>query len=228
MLALSLPNGFATHSSPYPFQRRPKTRLRSLTRAHRISALVPRGSRQSICRATLRAPQRSSCTLLLFEKYQLPCVHALAHFFTKNTGGGGKGLVIHRKPHTMNTYEKRSSVQDGRSESCSVDEGSLLGTLLRNLAVAGHKFHKCFVLRTYEKTVCNHCIMNTYETKDLKLPRMNTYRKTGWVEPKSPAQQATVSGAAVAKGSFGGKKVGVEPKSPARSARATKNGEPAR
>ncbi len=54
--------------------------------------------------------------------------------------------------------------------------------------------------------------MNTYGTKDLKLPRINTYRKTGReeVQPKSTALQATVSCAAVAKGSFGGKKVGVE------------------
>ena len=31
----------------------------------------------------------------------------------------------------------------------------------------------------YKKTAYNSCIMNTYETKDLKLPRMNTYKKPG-------------------------------------------------
>ncbi len=104
------------------------------------------------------------------------------------------------------------------------DEGSLLDALLRNVAVAAA--HKCFILRTYQKTSCKPCRMNTYKTKDLKYSGMNTYKKAGrWrgereapgkgrsrgkeVEPKSPALQATVSGAAVAKGSFGGKEVGV-------------------
>ncbi len=60
----------------------------------------------------------------------------------------------------MNTYGKRSFVQDGRPESRLGDEGSLLGTLLRKVATA--REHKCFLLRTYEKTLCNPRIMNTY------------------------------------------------------------------
>ncbi len=31
----------------------------------------------------------------------------------------------------------------------------------------------------YKKTAYNSCIINTYETKDLKLPRMNTYKNRG-------------------------------------------------
>ncbi len=43
------------------------------------------------------------------------------------------------------------------------------------------------IIRTYTECVCKPFIINTYETKDLKLPRMNTYRKTRGREPKSPA-----------------------------------------
>ena len=78
--------------------------------------------------------------------------------------------------------EKRSSGQDGRPESGSADEGSLLAALLRNVAVV--PAHKCFVLRTYQNCACNHRIMNTSGTKDLKLPGMNTYQKQ-WVGVES-------------------------------------------
>ena len=78
----------------------------------------------------------------------------------------------------MNTCPKRSSGQDGRPESGSADEGSLLAALLRNVAVVAA--HKCFVLRTYQNYTCNQRTMNTSGTKDLKLPGMNTYQKQ-WV-----------------------------------------------
>ncbi len=51
--------------------------------------------------------------------------------------------------------------------------------------------HKSFVLRTYEKSSCNHSRINTSGTKDLKSPGMNTYRKTGGgMSAVSPARSA--------------------------------------
>ena len=86
-------------------------------------------------------------------------------------------------------------------------------------------------MNTYEKCSCNHSGMNTYKTKDLKLPRMNTYRKTGGggVEREAPGKgrsrgkKVGVEREAPGKGCSRGKKV--ERKSPARSARAVTNGE---
>ena len=86
------------------------------------------------------------------------------------------------KPFLMRTYRKRPSDQDGRPESRSGDEGPFRRALLRNVDAASA--HKCFVLRTYKRSTCNPCRMNTYVTKDLEFPRMNTYKKTGgWGGP---------------------------------------------
>ncbi len=81
------------------------------------------------------------------------------------------------------------------------------------LTSATHSPRKSFLLRTYEKRPCNHSIMNTSGTENLKSPAMNTYRKIG----------GGASARLPARGARAVRKSGGEPKSPARSARAEKS-----
>ena len=113
------------------------------------------------------------------------------------------GARLPRKSFVLRTYRKRSSGQDGRPESSLGDEGSLRGALLRNVTIA--RENKCFTLRTYKKTSCNYSGMNTYGTKDLKLPGMNTYRKTGGDEREAPG---SLGESGKKRGRSRGKKVG--------------------
>ena len=85
-------------------------------------------------------------------------------------------------------------------------------------------------MNTYEKCSCNHSGMNTYKTKDLKLPRMNTYRKTGGegLSARLPARGARavrksgLSARLPARGARAVRKSGLSARLPARGARAVK------
>ncbi len=197
MLALSLPNGFAsrsprTHCSAFRRHQSRRQRGTRFVRPHPfpqhllLSALGPikqhaghHVGQHAGYPQVARNPILHSFALCKTSTSLFSCSCAL---FRKKHRGWGREQVIGHKPRRMNVCRKRSSGQDGRPESRLADEGSLTGALLRNVAVlllAAHKCHKCFLLRTYRKTVCKPFLMNTYKTKDLKFFAMNTYKKQG-------------------------------------------------
>ena len=195
MLALSLANGFASCSVRWPHPGAQST-------ARFPGAPLPSGRMLRIALASSRMPLSLGLSSLFCTggNLNLPAFMPFRALSRKTPGMEGREMrmVFGFKQRRIESCRKRSSGQDDRPESRSPDEGSLLGISPRNVivVVAAHECpinsHKCFVLRTYEKISCKPCRMNTYVTKDLKFPRMNTYRKTsGWgVEPKSPARSA--------------------------------------
>ncbi len=181
MLALSLPNGFASHSVPsfHPGAQSTTPLPSAPSPSGTILRVAPRSLPYSFI------PR--SFALGKISTYLLSCPCALFHKKHRGWGDGEMRMGLSFKgfkQRRIKSCRKRSSGQDDRPESRSPNEGSLLGISPQNvIVVAAHEcptnVHKCFVLRTYEKIACKLFRMNTYGTKDLKFPRMNTYRKAG-------------------------------------------------